>query len=263
MFKTPAQKEWQRILKEEEKFLKLNIEKKPSKFNDFIADKVPDKLQDTLNLAFSKSFSLIFDKGIGIIEKSYNKDEIEFKHKLNSYAYSIKQDRKRAKAFDKEANKSENVNVLFSGVKGIGLGILGIGLPDIPIFIATVLKGIYEISMQYGFDYESEEERYFILNIIATALSYGENSVQGNKELNHYITSPTLPQNYNRDEKLDIVCNVLSTELLYMKFLQGIPIVGVVGGISDALFVKKILSYARLKYKRRFLQINGKKVSFE
>ncbi len=40
---------------------------------------------------------------------------------------------------------------------------------------------------------------------------------------------------------------------MYLKFVQGIPIVGVVGGLSDMVYQKKISDYAALKYKRRFL----------
>ena len=45
----------------------------------------------------------------------------------------------------------------------------------------------------------------------------------------------------------------LSKELLYMKFLQGLPVVGAVGGIYDAVYMKRITEYANLKYKKRFL----------
>lgn len=38
-----------------------------------------------------------------------------------------------------------------------------------------------------------------------------------------------------------------------MKFLQGIPVVGAVGGIYDAVYMKRITEYANLKYKKRFL----------
>lgn len=38
-----------------------------------------------------------------------------------------------------------------------------------------------------------------------------------------------------------------------MKFLQGIPIVGVVGEAYDVVYMKRITEYANLKYKRRFL----------
>ena len=45
----------------------------------------------------------------------------------------------------------------------------------------------------------------------------------------------------------------LSKELLYMKFLQGIPIVGAVGGFYDAFYMKSITKYANIKYRKRFL----------
>ena len=38
-----------------------------------------------------------------------------------------------------------------------------------------------------------------------------------------------------------------------MKFLQGVPIVGIVGGAYDVVYLKMITEYANLKYKRRFL----------
>ena len=42
-------------------------------------------------------------------------------------------------------------------------------------------------------------------------------------------------------------------ELLYMKFLQGIPVVGAVGGAYDAVYMKRITEYAELKYRHRYL----------
>ncbi|MDY3305164.1 MAG: EcsC family protein, partial [Clostridia bacterium] len=48
----------------------------------------------------------------------------------------------------------------------------------------------------------------------------------------------------------------LSKELLYMKFLQGIPIVGAVGGAYDAVYMKRVMEYTELKYRRRFFSKN-------
>lgn len=39
---------------------------------------------------------------------------------------------------------------MISGVEGVGLGLLGIGLPDIPLFTAVILKSVYEIALSYG-----------------------------------------------------------------------------------------------------------------
>ena len=38
------------------------------------------------------------------------------------------------------------------------MGVLGIGLPDIPVFTGMILKNIYETALQYGYSYESREE---------------------------------------------------------------------------------------------------------
>ena len=39
-----------------------------------------------------------------------------------------------------------------------------------------------------------------------------------------------------------------------MKFLQGVPVVGAIGGAFDYVYLKKIMKFADLKYKRRFIQ---------
>lgn len=62
---------------------------------------------------------------------------------------------------------------------GIGLGVLGIGLPDIPLFTGMVLKSIYETAISYGFPYDTEEEQCYILKLISTALSRGDTAQSG------------------------------------------------------------------------------------
>jgi len=42
-----------------------------------------------------------------------------------------------------------------------------------------------------------------------------------------------------------------------MKFLQGIPLVGAVGGVYDVVYMKQITEYAKIKYQRRFLRTKG------
>ena len=45
-----------------------------------------------------------------------------------------------------------------------------------------------------------------------------------------------------------------------MKFLQGIPIVGAAGGAYDAVYMQKIVKYAEMKYRRRFLEKQKKQL---
>ena len=62
-----------------------------------------------------------------------------------------------------------------------------------------------------------------------------------------------------REETIQKTASCLSKELLYMKFLQGIPVVGAVGGAYDVVYLKQITEYANLKYERRFLESLGRK----
>jgi hypothetical protein len=45
----------------------------------------------------------------------------------------------------------------------------------------------------------------------------------------------------------------LSEALLTAKFIQGIPIVGVVGGAVNYSTVNRVAKFARIKYKKRYL----------
>ena len=134
------------------------------------------------------------------------------------------------------------------------MGILGVGLPDIPVFTGMILKSIYEIAMHYGYSYETEEEQYFILFLIQGAVSHGEEMLVIDKEINQFIASSVWVNAKNKEEMIQKTAGCLSKELLYMKFLQGIPVVGAVGGAYDVVYLKQITEYANLKYERRFLE---------
>ena len=42
-----------------------------------LEEKVPEKVYTSLEQAFCKAFALVFEKGTGIIEKSYDRDALE------------------------------------------------------------------------------------------------------------------------------------------------------------------------------------------
>lgn len=143
--------------------------------------------------------------------------------------------------------------MLISGASGIGMGALGIGIPDIMVFTGMMLRSVYEIALHYGFSYDTKEERYFILLLLQGALSYGIQVEDIDRKLNAYIKDGQIPENYMEREQIKETAGMFSRELLYMKFLQGIPIVGIVGGMYDAVYMKQVTEYAELKYRRRFL----------
>jgi len=255
---TPLQKEWVKLEKQEAIYLQKQMEKTDSKLNQLLADKVPANLQGTLDKAFSKAFYTVFEKGTGIIEKTYRKEEIQKDYQINEYIAEVKETRKSLKAFFKKATGARTVNLLISGASGIGLGVLGIGLPDIVLFTGLMLKSIYEIALNYGFDYQEEEERRFILMLIQGALMHGKELQKINGEINAYVDNGVYVETQSIDDSIARAAGCLSKELLYMKFLQGIPIVGAAGGAYDAIYMKKIVKYAELKYRRRFLRNRGK-----
>ena len=135
----------------------------------------------------------------------------------------------------------------------MGMGLLGIGLPDIPIFTGMILRCIYEIAINYGFNYKSESEKYFILLLIEGAVSYGGHLEEVEHKIEGFMNNSSFPADYVPEEQISRTSRMLSRELLYMKFLQGIPVVGAVGGAYDAIYMKQIAVYAKLKYQKRFL----------
>ena len=101
--KTPHQREWEKFLNKEKKYLEKQLNKKESFLNQKLEEKVPEKLQGTLDAAFAKAFYMIFEKGIGVIEKTYRKEEIEKKYQINEFTNELRQNKKSLRAFSKNA----------------------------------------------------------------------------------------------------------------------------------------------------------------
>ncbi len=249
---TPLEKEWGKVVNQELFFLQKRAEKNDSRLNRLLEKKIPAGLQNTLDTAFGKAFRLVFEKGTGVIEKTYNKDEMKKAYQINEYAAKVRGNNKSLKVFSGKAKGAGTGNLLMSGAAGVGLGILGIGLPDIALFTGLMLKGVYEIALNYGFDYDDEEEKKFLLLLIRGALSYGKELQSINEELNFYMDYGAYAKARSVEDAIKSAAGCLSKELLYMKFLQGIPVVGAVGGAYDAIYMKQIMEYAELKYRRRF-----------
>lgn len=246
-------KELLKIKKDEFKYIKKVKERKNSRLNEFLDEKIPENLQNILNTAFVKAFTIIFDKGIVVIEKAYDKDKIEKSFSINEYAYSLNKDRRSLKKFYKEANSSKMINEVISGLSGIGMGALGIGIPDIAVFTSLILKSIYEMALHYGFSYDNDNEKKFILLLIQAALQDYNEFVITNEKIDCFIQNSAFESCSEINEEIISTSNVLAYQMLYMKFLQGIPVIGAVGGIYDYIFLNRINKYAQLKYKKRFL----------
>ena len=116
----------------------------------------------------------------------------------NVYADEIQGTHKSLRKFKTNANKAGNSNLLLSGVSGVGMGLLGNGIPDIPVFTGIILKNIYEIAVHYGFDYNSEDEKYFILLLIEAAVSYGDRFAEIDNIIENYSITSQLPDGHSQ-----------------------------------------------------------------
>lgn len=221
-----------------------------------IQEKIPEKLKSTLNSAFYKGFQLVFERGTSYIEKTYNKDKLEMEYDINNYAVDKKPNKSHMGRLDKTSLQSKLLNTSFSVVEGGVLGFLGVGLPDIPLFLSVVIKTIYETALSYGFGYETKEEKVYILLLICGAITKGEKQ----KGFDEYLEKlgAQIDQNIVTDVDLDgqmkITSDVISDALLTAKFIQGIPIVGAIGGAVNYSILNRIASYATVKYKKRYLR---------
>lgn len=253
-----------KLEKKEQKLLNKKqgiIEEKLEPIVDKVESKVPETLKNSLNKAFYKAFQIVFEKGTKYIEKLYNKNKIQFNHDVNNYRVERNLSNKSLKKIDKHAQRSNLLNTSISTLEGAGLGFLGMGLPDIPLFTAMVLKTIYEIALSYGFLYELEEEKIYVLNLINAALTTDETQ----RKYNHKVEllggkiDSHVQFNYDLNKEIANTSRILSDTMLASKFVQGIPVVGAVGSIANYKTINKISRYSSIKYKKRYLYSMSKK----
>lgn len=255
-------KQLKRLEKKEERVIqkgKKRTEKRAQKdaaILDRVQEKIPDKLLVTLNAAFEKGFYTLFEKGTPILEKTYDKKKIFYMHEVKSRLLKEENTKKRLRELDGHAFKTKWSNTAVTAIEGSALGFLGIGLPDIPVFLGMLLKGIYETALSYGFDYESLEEKIYILNLIAGALSEKEERRKKLDELEEHILKGITQENTKEYLRREIkeTSAILSENMLAAKFIQGFPVIGAVGGITNVTIYQKVIGYAALRYKKWYLK---------
>ena len=243
IYKNPLQVELNKIEKLENKIIKERLNCKSTNFN------IPEKVNDTLKKAFNTAFDIVFSKGTSIIEKTYNKSEKEKDFLIRDFIFNNNPNKKEIKKL-----KTKNINnIVLSTAEGVGLGLLGIGLPDIVLFVGMILKGVYEISIKYGIDYNLPEERMFILKLLQASMQKEEEFIKVDNQLNDIIKNDFINTDEDIKNQITKTSNVFADEMLIMKFIQGLPIIGIIGGLSNPVYYNKIISFVELKYRKRYL----------
>lgn len=248
------ERELQKIEKAEERMRRQADEKKEALWKAKLEEKIPNKVMVGLREAFSKALYLIFEKGNVIIEKTYDRDYIEKEFQIKDFALNLKGGRKEIRKLKKDVTCGNVINTLITTVEGVGLGAFGIGLPDIVIWVVFLLRGVYETALKYGFDYEMPEEKVFILEMLEAAMLTGEEWKTVNESVDFYIERDVHTVSTVEDIKRQIekTANALATDMLTMKFIQSIPVVGMVGGATNPVYYHKVMSYVQLKFRKRY-----------
>lgn len=248
------EKELLAVEKQERKLQKAFVKAKKPAWKAAVENKIPSKVYAGLESTFCKGFSLVFNQGRGIIEKSYSKENLQNNHTIRDFAVQLKGGRKELKAVHKSAKRSDGLNMVVTTAEGLALGALGIGMPDIVLFISTLLKGVYETALNYGFDYTLPEEQYMILNLMAASLITGEERPEWDDMIDGMITE--MPQEVTQtvlDEQIRETASVFAMDMLMLKFIQGLPVVGIFGGAANPIYYRRVLNYVQLKYRKRYL----------
>lgn len=290
--RSPVLLELKNIEKEEEKLRKHAEQENGSKWKEALEERIPQKVLVNLKKAFGKAFELVFEKGTGIIEKTYPKEEMEKDFQIQDYAFELKGKRKELKKMKAASSKRNLKNLTISTVEGAGLGFLGIGLPDIVVFTGMILKGTYETALHYGFAYDTLEERSFLLKLLEASVSKGEAWKRCNEEADRMIEDLVSRQSVSQGqslqqsisegqssrqsvsegqpsrqsvsqgqssqqgvaEQLAKTADAFAMDMLAVKFIQGLPIIGIAGGLSNPVYYSRIMKYVQIKYRKRYLQ---------
>ncbi|MBD5505562.1 MAG: EcsC family protein [Lachnospiraceae bacterium] len=163
--------------------------------------------------------------------------------------------RKEIRRLKTDAAGKRAAVTLGSAVEGIGLGVLGIGMPDIVIWLGILLRSIYETALEYGYNYESLEEKFFILKMMEASMQSGGAWVSVNEDVDDYLcqNAHVIPTEKELEEQIGKTASAFATDMLVMKFIQGIPIVGMIGGGANPIYYQKVMRYVQLKYRKRYL----------
>ena len=147
------EKEYASVLKKETQLKQSAMKTTAPRWKTDLEKKVPEKVYRSLETAFSKAFSVVFTQGVGVIEKTYNRQNLEETHSVQDYAVQVKGGRKELKQVKRNAGRSGLTNTALTTVEGIGLGQLAYlyQSPSLQASGGTYADGLWECPTAYPF----------------------------------------------------------------------------------------------------------------
>ena len=220
-----------------------------------LRQKIPEKVREKLEKAFCKAFEAVFEYGDDIIEKSYARDREKRRFMARDLNFIMDGDSKSLRGIENSGSLSDWANTVLTTVEGVGLGALGVGIPDIILFVAMLLRGVREAAAQYGRHPDSDSEKILTLCLLETVMLSGAEWERADSRVEQMLSgAEIIPVNPQAAEvQLRRTAAAFATDLLVLKFIQGLPVVGLVGGFSNPVYYRRVMSYVRLKYERRYI----------
>lgn len=249
-----VEKELQSVIRQEKRWQKRTRRESEPEWRRELEGRIPAGMSSALEKAFCKAFSLVFLRGGDILEKSYDKDGILEEYSIRDRAVRLKGGRRELRKLHAGAQQADLKNLAFTTVEGIALGVVGIGIPDILLFIGTLLKGVYETVLRYGYGYESRREQMIILKMISASLNTGERREQLDREIDLWMMEENrIVSQEMLENQLWETARLFAADMLLLKVIQGIPVIGAVGGAANPVYYRKVLRYVGMKCRKGYL----------
>lgn len=248
-------KQEQNILKKDNSFF---LEQQTKNFVNNINNKIPFNAKEKFMNAFSKGFIYVFEKGEKYIEKTYDKEKMLDEYTKDIARFNIDNKKRYLRTTERKAKMKTFLNTGISTIEGTAVGFMGLAtaLADVPVFISVLIKQLNEIALHYGFDYQREEEKIFMLNIIETSVLQEERKLMASKLVDQIGYSIDIDHSINQTlkETVENTSKAMADFITASKLMQSIPVAGsILGGINNYKFMSYIGDLANIKYKKRYL----------
>lgn len=248
----------ERLRRREEQMFRRDAARRKGRIMSWAEKRVPDKLIHTMDIAFYTAFQVLFQRGTGLLGRTIPTRKLLGERYLKEYAIKKAPGARSMGAFHRSAVLSGTLTTAAATAEGCVLGLLGMGLPDIPILMSILLRAIYHTAVRYGFAYDTKGERSYILLVLCAALADGPDRQSYSAradELGRLLDRDQVPW-VDLEAQLREAAKALAGAMLVPKFLQGMTLIGVVGGASNFSTSRRVTEMANLKYQRRFWEKN-------
>ncbi|MDO4280876.1 MAG: EcsC family protein [Peptococcaceae bacterium] len=236
--------------------LKKAFKTKTAPWQDKLEDKVPEKLEATLKSAFKTAFKMVFQEGAAVIEKTYSDEAL--KQEYANKRAQIQGDGRRSviQSLREKGRKRYFSTLGVTTAEGVGLGLLGIGLPDVPLLIGNMIRTANVSAKSHGLDPDRRDEQYYTLLLIRLVAAPQDERAAVEAQLDALAeqidSGEAVP--IALDEEIQQTADALATAMLVSRFVMGLPIVGVAGGLYNSVIISQLHQLAEVKYEVRLLK---------